>query len=88
LYNLLIWAGMLQDKPKAIDPSFVIHFDEPHRYLVYPSVTQTGIVDYSKNAGEPFEQGEELAVLRTGCIPGHGIRQLLSFSFGMAWLLT
>jgi predicted deacylase len=64
LYNLLIWAGMLQDKPKAIDPSFVIHFDEPHRYLVYPSVTQTGIVDYSKNAGEPFEQGEELAVLR------------------------
>jgi hypothetical protein len=33
---------MVQDKPVAIDPSFVLRFDEPHRYLVYPSVTKTG----------------------------------------------
>lgn len=65
LHNLLVWAGMVQDKPEAIDQSFVLNFDEPHRYLVYPSVTKTGIVDYSKDAGDRFEKGDELAVVRT-----------------------
>jgi hypothetical protein len=58
LHNLLVWAGMVQDRPVPIESSFVLNFDEPHRYLVYPSVTKTGSECLPCFASLPIGAGE------------------------------
>jgi len=65
LENLLRWASMLDGVFEKLEGrTVVLKFTEPHRYLVYPQAPTTGVVDFLKDAGEPFEKGEEIAVIR------------------------
>lgn len=41
----------------------VLHFEKPHRYLVYPLANATGIVDFYVNVSDKFSAGDVLAVI-------------------------
>jgi len=64
LNNVLFWGKMLDGEPKEIQACQVIKFDEPHRYLVYPQIETTGIVDFQIEIGSKFQKGDLLVIVR------------------------
>jgi len=64
LWNLLIWAKMVNGPYKQITQCPVIKFEHPHRYLEYPQATSTGIVDFQLEIGNHFQKGDCLAIIR------------------------
>lgn len=63
--NGLIHSGNLTNTNLfQINEVPVLKFEKPHRYLVYPLATATGIIDFYVNAGDKFSCGDVLAVIR------------------------
>ena len=68
----------------AITEVPVLHFDKPHRYLVYPLCPVTGIADFLVPAGGKFQVGDALAVIRRmdGTLAGTAIAEMDGFVIG------
>lgn len=66
VWNALSWLGNLAPhEQQPITACRTIRFTEPHRYMVYPQATCTGIVDFLLEVGSEFQRGDRLAVIRS-----------------------
>ncbi len=65
IFNVLHWSKMLDSPPQQITQVPVLQLKEPHRYIEYPQMPHTGIVDWEKNASEQFKKGDVIAYVRS-----------------------
>jgi predicted deacylase len=74
--NLMRWAGIIDTPYQVITEVAIIKSKENYRYLSYPIAPETGIVDFNKNAGDFFGEGDVLAVIRS--IDGNILTEIIS----------
>jgi len=65
LKNVMKWANMIPGANEAITTVPVARVEEPHRFISYPFVPATGIIDYKKFPGDFFKKGDLLVVVRS-----------------------
>jgi len=63
--NLMKWSGMMPGELEEIKSVEVIKFEVGHRYLSYPQITTTGIIDPQVNPGQSFSKGDVLLIVRS-----------------------